>query len=170
MPAPLLDALSAWMYLTGTLQFEPKNIILSGSSAGGNLSVLLSRYLAFLSLPQPGVIALSSPWLNMAAEMFPSATRNASVDYLSISILEPIKKTILRHYTPQAASSPWFSPALVEPKGWTYLKVAGTKVYIMRGTKELLADEIAAFAKTLQEAGVDAFCRDVSAFNQDQGG
>ena len=39
-----------------------ENIILTGDSAGGNLAVELSLYLKENKLPQPGVIALASPW------------------------------------------------------------------------------------------------------------
>ena len=150
------------MYLTRTLNFEPKNIILSGSSAGGNLVFILIRYLASIGESQPGVLALSSPWLNMSKDWFPSVKKWSTTDYLSPTIFQPLNRTIMRHYTPQASNTAWFSPVLAGPMGWDFLKKAGTKVYFMRGTRELLADEIAVLNKTLQEAGIDSFCRDVS--------
>ena len=38
-PAPALDALAAYVRLTDKLGFEPRNIIVMGDSAGGNLSL-----------------------------------------------------------------------------------------------------------------------------------
>lgn len=44
-PAPLVDALAGYRYLVRECHFEPKNIILAGDSAGGNLALAMCRYL-----------------------------------------------------------------------------------------------------------------------------
>lgn len=84
----------------------------------------------------------------------------------------------MRHYTAEGLRSLWFSPVLARGDDWAYLKNAGEggkggqgdsggpekniKVYVMYGTKEILADEVLALVKGMKEAGVDVFLRKVS--------
>ncbi len=58
-PAALEDAVAVYKLNRG---IKGENIILTGDSAGGNLAVELALYLKENKLPQPGVIALASPW------------------------------------------------------------------------------------------------------------
>src|SRR5258707_5086262 len=44
-PTQLLDALAGYNYLVNMAGFEPKNIIVAGDSAGGNLAHALTQYL-----------------------------------------------------------------------------------------------------------------------------
>jgi len=60
-PAALEDAVAVYKELLGR-GIKGENIILTGDSAGGNLAVELALYLKENNLPQPGVIALASPW------------------------------------------------------------------------------------------------------------
>ena len=60
-PAALEDAAAVYKELLNR-GIKGENIILTGDSAGGNLAVELSLYLKENKLPQPGVIALASPW------------------------------------------------------------------------------------------------------------
>ena len=82
----------------------------------------------------------------------------------------------MRHYTAEGLRSLWFSPVLARGDDWAYLKNEGgkggqggsggagkeIKVYVMYGTKEILADEVLALVKGMKEAGVDVFLRKVS--------
>lgn len=105
-PAALLDGLTVVHYLVYELGFHPRNIILSGDSAGGNLSLGLSRYLRDAPLPAshdhavagttglggitsllPGGMILLSPWCDLASTHIPeragpncSFVRNANSD------------------------------------------------------------------------------------------
>jgi acetyl esterase/lipase len=45
-PAALQDSLSAYLYLIKTLKISPKNIIIGGDSAGGNLAIAILRYIS----------------------------------------------------------------------------------------------------------------------------
>ena len=60
-PAALEDAVAVYKELLNR-GIKGENIILTGDSAGGNLAVELALYLKENKLPQPGVIALASPW------------------------------------------------------------------------------------------------------------
>lgn len=64
-PAPLADAVAGYRYLVNECDFEPKNIIIAGDSAGGNLALALCRYLRdekLDGLKVPGAMLLLSPW------------------------------------------------------------------------------------------------------------
>lgn len=64
-PAALQDALSFYHYVV-SLGFEPKNIVLSGDSAGGNIVLGLLRHLETQrQLPLPGGAAVFSPWVHV---------------------------------------------------------------------------------------------------------
>ncbi|KAH7397295.1 Alpha/Beta hydrolase protein [Pyrenochaeta sp. MPI-SDFR-AT-0127] len=69
-PAALQDSLTSYLYLVNELAIAPKDIILSGDSAGGNLAISLLRYLAEhgldLGLPNPSATLLWSPWIDPA--------------------------------------------------------------------------------------------------------
>ncbi len=60
-PAALEDAAAVYKELLSR-GIKGEDIILTGDSAGGNLALALALYLKENKLPQPGVIALASPW------------------------------------------------------------------------------------------------------------
>ena len=63
-PAALLDAVAGYRYLVESCGFEPENIIVSGDSSGGQLAIVLARYLCVANLPglpAPGAAVLLSP-------------------------------------------------------------------------------------------------------------
>ncbi|KAI5866563.1 alpha/beta hydrolase fold-3 domain-containing protein [Durotheca rogersii] len=75
-PAPIQDAVTFYHYVV-SLGVDPKNIILSGDSAGGNVVIALLRYLEDLRartrtpeqlLPLPGGALVLSPWVHVAAD------------------------------------------------------------------------------------------------------
>ncbi|KAF1911961.1 Alpha/Beta hydrolase protein [Ampelomyces quisqualis] len=67
-PAGLQDSLTTYLYLVKDLKILPKNITLSGDSAGANLAIALLRYIgeygADLDIPNPGACLLWSPWVD----------------------------------------------------------------------------------------------------------
>lgn len=164
-PGPLLDALAAYLYLFHNLHFLPENIILIGDSAGGHLSLMLTRYLHFLGLELPRTMALCSPWCdftsNSTRRNFKSLKDNWESDWVP-HLGDLSVPSGMRHYTMNTRWSCWFSPALASVQEWEYLKEAGVKVYIMRGSKEMLRDEIKAVEWRMRGAGVSVFSREVS--------
>ncbi|WWD19495.1 hypothetical protein CI109_103956 [Kwoniella shandongensis] len=160
-PAPLLDVLSAYTYLTRTLSIPSSGIILLGESAGAHLALCLSQYVHFLGLPQPGYMALSSPWCDFTLS-FPSYRTNADFDQLTPLRLRKAVRSATRWYKPSAVESWWFSPARVkEPtEHWEYLKDEGVKVYMQYGGRELMRDEIVTLGRGMKTAGVDVSVRE----------
>ncbi|CAG8840492.1 17667_t:CDS:2, partial [Cetraspora pellucida] len=63
-PAPLCDALAAYLYLTnpgpeaGFKPIDPKQIVLAGSSAGGGLAVATALFIRDIGLPLPSGLVL----------------------------------------------------------------------------------------------------------------
>lgn len=69
-PAALQDGLTAYLYLVNELAIAPRDIILSGDSAGANIAISLLRYIsehgADLGIAAPSAALLWSPWINPA--------------------------------------------------------------------------------------------------------
>ncbi|CAG8628215.1 25880_t:CDS:2 [Gigaspora margarita] len=74
-PAQLCDALAAYLYLTnpgpeaGFDPFNPRQIIFSGSSAGGGLAVATALFLRDADLPLPSGLVLWSAWVDLTGSM-----------------------------------------------------------------------------------------------------
>ena len=62
-PGPLHDVVSAYFRLIDDLHIPPENIIISGDSAGGGLSLALLMYLRDNNYPLPSGAVLMSPWV-----------------------------------------------------------------------------------------------------------
>lgn len=77
-PAALDDAATVYKELLNR-GVDPKNLIVFGDSAGGNLAVELSIYLRENNLPQPAALILASPWTTFETDL-PSRTYNADRD------------------------------------------------------------------------------------------
>ncbi|WVQ72985.1 hypothetical protein IAR50_002548 [Cryptococcus sp. DSM 104548] len=158
-PAPLFDALSAYFYLTETLQHPAPSIVLLGESAGGHLVLMLIQYLSQFGLPQPGYIALSSPWSDWSPD-YPSYIENAPYDTVCMSRLRGAISSASRHFKPEALESPWFSPAKAQLGHWEFLKVEGVRVYMQYGAREVMRDEIVALGGGMKRDGVHVRIRE----------
>ena len=111
-PAALLDGVAVVHYLVFSLGFHPRDIILSGDSAGGNVALGVTRYLRDAPMPDPmngkestrkmiyetvksllpGGMVLFSPWCDIASTHIPersgpncSFVRNAATDLVGRS-------------------------------------------------------------------------------------
>ncbi|KAJ4377975.1 hypothetical protein N0V83_000805 [Neocucurbitaria cava] len=88
-PAALQDSLTSYLYLINDLKIAPGDIILSGDSAGGNLSISLLRYIveygSDLGLSNPSACLLWSPWTNPAdiTASYVHDNDHFATDYLS---------------------------------------------------------------------------------------
>lgn len=176
-PSALIDALVAYLNLfyppAGSLHepVDPKNIVFSGDSAGGNLCLALLQTLLELrrqnrgtifwagaprEIPLPAGLALCSPWADVTHSL-PSCEANAAWDYL------PAPSRNLQH--PPCAAWPANPPRrhlyadtallahpLVSPmmaRNWD----GAPPVYIGTGT-ELLSDEDKSLAAWMASQGV----------------
>ncbi|OCF61106.1 hypothetical protein L486_00750 [Kwoniella mangroviensis CBS 10435] len=157
-PAPLLDVLSAYIYLTRKIDIAPRNIILLGESAGAHLALMLTQYLRDLSLPQIGYLILSSPWSDFTLS-YPSYKYNSGYCQLSPIRLGQAVKSAARYYYQEFLQSGYASPAKMMAGGWKYLKEEGTEVYVHYGGRELFKDEIEELGRGMNRDGVDVRMR-----------
>ncbi len=79
-PAALDDAAQFYAELLNR-GVDPKNLIVFGDSAGGNLALELSIRLRDENLPQPATLILLSPWTTLDTN-FPSRIENADRDLI----------------------------------------------------------------------------------------
>jgi acetyl esterase/lipase len=78
-PCALIDAISGYLYLLEN--YDPKNIMVGGESAGGGLTVSLLLAIREMQLPFPAGAILLSPWVDLTHK-FPSFTENKDTDIL----------------------------------------------------------------------------------------
>ncbi|KAH8825987.1 alpha beta-hydrolase, partial [Flagelloscypha sp. PMI_526] len=164
----LIDCLSDYHYLVRDTGYREENILVVGDSAGGNLSIALTRYLWVLDSPQLkqlGALLLLSPWVDLGnshATPGSSILTNSASDY---NISEP--------------SPSWAQTAYLQPHGYgiadfnEYIspaslvlgvrsRVIGSyrgwpKTCLAAGGAELLFDEI----RTLKEDKEDDMGKDL---------
>jgi acetyl esterase/lipase len=158
-PAPLLDCLSAYLYLLKT--YDSSAITFAGDSAGAHMCLFLSRYLTVVDLPLPSALGLISPWSDFAPS-YPSYTRHAWFDFLQPRRLHRAIESATRWYATYTKSSVWFSPAKAAKGDWEYLAKAGIEVHLALGTRELFEDEIRLLKAVMDRDGVSTHLYEVS--------
>lgn len=111
-PAALDDVLTVYR---GLLQsgYDPGRIILAGDSAGGGLALALAMSLREQGLPQPAVIGLICPWLDLAADA--ARTRVAARDPLIVPSI--VTEWVDPYLGGRAATDPLISPVLGDLSG-----------------------------------------------------
>lgn len=78
-PAQQDDAMDAWCYLTKTLGYSAQSILITGDSAGGNLTLSLALRLRDEGSPMPAALIALSPWADLS-NSGPSHITNATID------------------------------------------------------------------------------------------
>ncbi|KAH8916688.1 alpha/beta-hydrolase [Atractiella rhizophila] len=171
-PGALLDALSAYVYLTETENIDPSQIVVMGDSAGGNLSLALLRLIRSLSLPMPGHAILLSPWADIANSHFNpgSPFRNARTarrregDVLNPNLGPYTVYKFTEGHHPSILQSAYLSPALLPlPQGEGEEKEESPEVsfkgfprtFVSIGEGEVLHDQIHTLVERMREGGVD---------------
>jgi acetyl esterase/lipase len=156
-PAALIDALAGYNYLVDVVGFNPRDIILVGDSAGGNLALALVRYLvecqkaSETQVPSPpGNLVLFSPradtsdshntpgssgLTNGSSDIIPDP-RFGAVDYARKAYLGP-------HGLSFAESSPYVSPAALTPAIERTVSFVGfPRTLVVSGGGERILDQI----------------------------
>ncbi|PIL25980.1 hypothetical protein GSI_11734 [Ganoderma sinense ZZ0214-1] len=121
-PASLIDTIAGYRYLIEDVGFEPRNIILSGDSAGGGIVFNLARYIAttdLASLPKPGGMILLSPtmdWAQTHVGKDSSMVHNSRSDVVQPILESGYTRRALVGRLPEefAATSAWISPGALD--------------------------------------------------------
>ncbi|KAF2196441.1 alpha/beta-hydrolase [Delitschia confertaspora ATCC 74209] len=151
-PAALQDCVTSYNYLLNQ-GVDPKNIIFSGDSAGGNLVIALLRYIEDTkALPPPGGALAWSPWVELTQRAVDnySYSRRRTTDFLNIGLLRwgidayrPAKGMPSGDGINGAAAEPYISPS-------NHPFVTRTPLFIHSGTAELIHDEIKGFVEEME--------------------
>ncbi|KAL3447871.1 Alpha/Beta hydrolase protein [Aspergillus insuetus] len=151
-PAALKDAVTAYTYLLHTLNIPPRNIILSGDSAGGNLVIALLRYITEYSeqthLPNPRAALLWSPWADLTTPAGAvDAHRNVHSDFL----FGGLRDWGVDSYTPDTWTSSHQYYSYISPAGHEFR--TSVPIFIQTSKQEILYDSHVALARGLQDVG-----------------
>ena len=168
-PAAIVDALAAYRYLVQDCGFEPKNIILVGDSAGGNLALALARHLvenAIAPLPPPGRLFVVSPWIDLLASRNGPNSSHALNAVSDIFAINRDKDAILGEPPVRSLRGPldvdvvktnrYFSPAglhALPAEGSTLFK-GFMETYVVAGGAERLLDDSKALIERMEADGV----------------
>ncbi len=146
-PAALEDTVTAYRELLNR-NIEPKNIIVFGDSAGGNLALEFALYLKENNLPQPAVLILNSPWTTFETDL-PSRNGNADRD-LVLGKINPVMYPAVQNPI-YAGDIPWndprLSPIYADLKNLppTLIQIGGYELFVDDGIeliKKATADEL----------------------------
>ena len=153
-PAALQDSLTAYLYLLNDLHVAPSDIILSGDSAGANLSISLLRYIiehgSGLSLPNPSAALLWSPWIDPSYDSgdFVHNNPNYTTDYVST----PFTKWDSAAYAGSGGKAVLKNP-YVSHKNQTFK--TPVPLFVNTGSGEILYFDDCEWAQKMKEADND---------------
>jgi epsilon-lactone hydrolase len=143
-PATLEDALAAyrWLLAHGT---RPGDIILSGDSAGGGLSIATALALRDAVESVPAAVVCLSPWADLTHRGQSHLTKAKSEAVLKTEIL---KEWALCYTNEANLTNPLVSPVYADFRGFPPL-------LIQVGSEEILLDDARMLAEKAKAAGVD---------------
>jgi len=143
-PAALDDCLSGYRELLKS--YAPKDILVSGGSAGGNLASALMLRIADEGLPRPGALFLDTPAVDLTAQSDTLYTNQGIDSVIGIDDLNGGKLyangTDLAHH--------YISPINGD------LANAFPPTYLRSGTRDLLLSDTVRMHAKLRQAGIEA--------------
>lgn len=173
-PAALLDALVGYLYLIRVCGFEPKNIVMSGDSSGGNLALALCRYLRDEGVADlPVALLLLSPWCDisrshsgpvLSPNAFSTTVLNCKSDVIDASLLyrnTSVNPLLGRLPAEETYINPYISPVSLQldpsygsnPPHWGFAGFP-KHVYISTGSAELNYEQHLTLAYRMAEGSV----------------
>jgi acetyl esterase/lipase len=140
-PAALDDVRAAWS--AALEEFAPKQIVVAGDSAGGNLALGLMLGVRDRGEPLPAGAVLFSPWLDLRCTAASFET-HAGVDVLDRELL---LGEAAGYANGRDLGDPSLSPLHAELRGLP-------RLYLQAGGAELFRDDVEALATRARAAGV----------------
>jgi len=123
-------------YLDVIKQHSPKNIIIMGDSAGGNLAITLTDWIMNSNLKKPSNLILLSPWVDLELKN-PDLKQSPSEQLLN---KEDLQKAAIRFANEKGLKDPVISPLY-----HNNLKLPKTTIF--SGDLDLLHNDIVLFSK-----------------------
>lgn len=144
-PAGLDDAVAVYRGLLES-GFKPEDIIISGDSAGGGLSVATLLALRHAGDPMPAAAVLLSPFLDVTGSGESATTRADKDPWFDVADLQ----VVTRYYCPD--ESMWRDP-LISP---VFANVAGLPPMLIHvGDDEILLSDSTRLAEKLKAEGIE---------------
>lgn len=159
-PRQLIQATMLLNHLFQVRGLSPKDIIISGDSAGANLALALMSHIVH---PHPAVpkaefpsgekflgLILISPWAHFDYST-PAFKSNATKDDISVAFLENCSDAFLGTSYPYAQNSdtPYTQPAFAPSEWWKDIPV--DQILVTAGEDEVLVDGIRDLHRNLSE-------------------
>lgn len=142
-PAALNDAFFAYSYLLKS-GYEPKNIVLTGDSAGGGMIFCLLQRLKQAGMEMPACAVAYSPWTDLTLSGASYEENKDKDPTLSKHVLQFDADSYIGKTSPK---EPMISPAFCDAAGFP-------PTFITAGTDELLRDDAIMMQSALFKAGV----------------
>lgn len=142
-PAQLIDAIASYEWLLG-LDYREEDIIVMGTSAGGNLCLSLLLELRDSKRPLPRLAMCICPWTDLS-NSGESIDKNERFDILDRSMIEKGAQWFIGDDSPQ---NPKISPIRADLRSLP-------PIYLQAGGREILIDMIRSFHENAEAQGVD---------------
>lgn len=144
-PAALEDSVSAYKWLIDDEGINPKNIVISGDSAGGGLTATTLLKLRDTGIILPAAAVLLSPWTDLDITGDSVRSKRRIDPFVDASGLFFMANLYIGDEDPK---NPYISPLFADLKGLPPL-------LIQVGSAELLLDDSTRFSEKAKAAGVD---------------
>ncbi|KAG9293894.1 hypothetical protein G9A89_019232 [Geosiphon pyriformis] len=151
-PCGLHDVIHSYLYLTDPngLAIQPQNIVVSGDSAGGGLTLALIFYLRDQGMPLPGGVLLISPWVDLTMSCS-SWESNQEFDILIKPKDEDAIHPVRLYLSPFEERSHLITHPYVSPLFGDMNHLP--PILIQCGDSEVLRDEILLLADKIEKTG-----------------
>lgn len=144
-PASLEDSVTAYKWLVDEEGIDPKNIVISGDSAGGGLTATTLIKLRDKGIPLPVAAVLLSPWTDLDITGDSVRSKRRIDPFVTADELFFMANLYVGDEDPK---NPYISPLYADLKGLPPL-------LIQVGSAEILLDDSTRFAEKAKSAGVD---------------
>lgn len=144
-PAAIEDSFSAWLHILSK-GFQPKDIIIAGDSAGGNMALVLTLLLKEKGYSLPKCLILFSPWTDMTSS---GDSYLSKAEYDPILTASYLQKATSNYLQGTSSSLPYVSPLFADLHDFP-------PVYIQVGENEILQDDSIQLYKALLSCNVHA--------------
>jgi acetyl esterase/lipase len=143
-PAALDDALKSYRWLLAQ-GHAPRNIIISGDSAGAGLCLAAVLSLRDAGDPLPAAVVCLSPWADLTHS---GKSHITNADAESVLTTDVLKKWALCYADEAALRDPRISPVFADYRGFP-------PMFIQAGSEEILLDDAMTVAEKATSANVD---------------
>ena len=125
--------------------YDPKKVVISGASAGGNLTAAVTLKLRDAGLPLPGAIGMMTPAVDMTRASDTMHT-NDGID----TVLRPGGRAVALYADGHDLTDPYLSPLYGDfTKGFP-------PTFLQSGTRDLLLSDTVRMHRKLLQAGIEA--------------